>query len=661
MTELAQSFLAWTEAHPGWALLVLYLAATIDAVFVIGVFVPAGLVLFSMGALVALDVLPLWTTIVVAAAGGISGDALSFWVGRRYGRNLFDRPWSPRRQMLIEKAQRFFDRHGGKGIFLARFLGPLRAILPTVAGASGMRWAQFLAADTVAALSWAAAFVLPGVVFGASLGLAAEVAGRLALMLVCIALLSWGAVVLTRLALLSASVYAERWAGWLLDGSRRYRRLGLFGAKLADPQQPETPVLMLLAVLLGALGGLALYLVGSPNLHEYPWPTDATVFQGLRELHSAYGLAVASLFLHLGEWPVYVPVATAVLASLVVQKKMRAAAHWIAAVAFGWALSQGMTLIPTLPAPFLYFGLSAPPGYSERDLVLAIIIYAFLPVVLTTRQPLQQRGFDYGWAAIIIVLIIAARLYVGAQWWSHVLVDLSIALIWVALLGLGLRRHRPVRIHRGETLLVAAITLVAAASLQWATDIQRRTEQEPPPPRITLTQWETSGYQAFPTLRQDIAGRPRQPFNLQWSGTLADIEEQLSGNGWSPPPSAASSDVLRWLSQPEAIRKLPVLPQIHDGERDLLRLRRSIEGREDQQLLLRLWASGAKRNDGQPIWIGSLVLQESRAVYGGLMHYPLAVMAYDPGRVFPFANPVYRSDYGIHLLSTPTVGKPSSP
>ncbi|WP_029891706.1 VTT domain-containing protein [Polycyclovorans algicola] len=659
MTELVQSFLAWTEAHPGWALLVLYLAALLDAVFMIGVFVPAGLVLFSVGALVALDVLPLWTTIVVAAAGGVSGDSISFWVGHRFGRPLFDHPWMQRRRKIIERAQTFFDQHGGKGIFLARFLGPLRAILPTVAGASGMRWGLFLAADTVAALGWAIAFILPGVVFGASLGLAAEVAGRLALMLVCIALLSWGTVVLTRLGLLSASVYAERWAGWLLDASRRYRRLGLFGAKLADPQQPETPVLMLMAVVLGAVGGLALYLVGSPALHEYPWPTDATVFQGLRELHSAYGLSVASLFLHLGEWPVYVPVATAVLVSLVVQKKMRAAAHWVAAVGFGWALSLGMTLIPTLPAPFVYFDLPAPPGYSERDLVLAIIIYAFLPVVLTTRQPLQQRGFDYGWAGIIIVLIIAARLYVGAQWWSHALIDLGIALIWAALLGLGLRRHRPVRILRGETLLVAAITLVAATSLQWAADLQRRTEQALTPPRVTLTQWETTGYQAFPTLRQDIAGRPRQPFNLQWSGALADIEAQLRADGWSPPPSAASSDVLRWLSNPEDVGELPVLPQIHAGERELLRLRRPVSGDLNQQLLLRLWASGAKRSDGQPVWIGSLVLQESRAVYGGLMHYPLAVAAYSPGRAFAFANPRYRPDYGIHLLSTPAVGEPS--
>ena len=659
MTDLAQSFLAWTEAHPGWALLTLYLAAATDAVFIIGVFVPAGLVLFSMGALVALDVLPLWTTLLVAAAGGVSGDALSFWVGRRYGRRLLDHPWSPRRQKLIDRAQLFFDRHGGKGIFLARFLGPLRAILPTVAGASGMQWSLFLAADAVAAMGWALAFVMPGVVFGASLGLAAEVAGRLALLLVCIVLLSWGAVVLTRLALLSASVYAERWAGGLLDISRRYRRLGLFGAKLADPQQPETPVLMLLAVLLGALGGLALYLVGSPSLHEYPWPTDATVFQGLRELHTAYGLSVASLFLHLGEWPVYVPVAAAVLASLVVQKKIRAAAHWVAAIAFGWALSLGMTQIPTLLAPFVYFGLPAPPGYAERDLVLAIIIYAFLPVVLTTRLPMQQRGFDYGWAAIIIVLIIAARLYVGAQWWSHVLVDLGIALIWTALLGLGLRRHRPVRIHRGETLLVAVITLVAATSLQWATDIQQRAEQEPATPRITLTQWEVDGYQAFPTLRQDIAGRPRQPFNLQWAGRLADIEAYLKADGWSAPPSAASSDVLRWLSAPKSIQQLPVLPQIHAGERDLLRLRRPLKDHRDRQLMLRLWASGAKRADGQPIWIGSLVLQESRAVYGGLMHYPLAIAAYDPSRVFPDAHPVYRPDYGIHLLSTPAAGASS--
>lgn len=653
MTELAHSFLAWTQAHPGWALCILFLAAMLDAVFMIGVAVPAGFVLFAIGALVALDVLPLWTAVVVAAAGALSGDALSFWIGRRYGAQLFEHPWLQRRRTLLERAQGFFERHGGKGVLIGRFLGPLRAFLPTVAGAAGMRWSLFIAADVVAAFGWAIAFILPGVVFGASIGLAAEVAGRLALLLAGTALLIWAAATLTRIGLISASLFAERWTGYLLDHSRRYRRLGLFGPMLADPQQPETPILMALALVLWLVGGAALFLTASPMLHTYPWPTDATVFQALRELHTPYGLELATSLMHLGEWPVYGPVAAAMLISLVVQRKVRAAAHWVAAIAFGWGLSVGLTLIPTLPAPFAYFGFPSPPGHSERDLVLAIIIYAFLPVVLSTRQPRRTRSLDYTWAATVIVLMIAARLYLGAQWASQALIDLLIALIWTALLGLGLRRHRPVKVQRGTTLVTVLTVFVAAAIVQWTYGPRHPTEDAPPLATVSMASWEADDPLGFPGQRSDITGRARQPLNLVWAGELRDIHAQLEANGWTAPPGAASPDLLRWLSADAAIALRPVLPQVHRGQRDVLRLRRDLDGASDQQLLLRLWPSRSRRVDGTPIWIGTLVLQESRTVYGGLLHYPLAVSTHDPREALAFAQPKVRRDLPLYFLHSP--------
>jgi membrane protein DedA with SNARE-associated domain len=652
MTELAHSFLGWTQAHPGWALGLLFTAALLDAVFLLGVFVPAGLVLFAVGTLVALDALPLWTAVLVAAAGGLAGDSLSFWIGRRYGEALFEQPWLHRRRALLTHARGFFERHGGKGVLIGRFLGPLRAVLPTVAGTAGMRWSLFLAADATASTAWALAFILPGVVFGASIGLAAEVAGRLALLLAATALLVWGAVTLTRIGLLSASLYAERWTGFLLDRSRRYRRLGLFGPVLADPQQPETPVLLLLALVLWLAGGAALFLTASPTLHAYPWPTDATVFQALRELHTPYGLEIATRLMQLGEWPVYGPVAGAMLVSLIVQGKARAAAHWVAAIAFGWGLSVGLTLIPSLPAPFAYFGLPAPPGHSERDLVLAIVIYAFLPVVLATRQVPRTRSLDYAWVATVIVLIIAARLYLGAQWGSQAFIDLLIALVWTALLGLGLRRHRPAKIHRGRTRATVVGVFFVAAGLAWGYGPEYPSA---PPNESGSLSWTSDAGADYPEQRRDITGRARQPLNLLWAGDLTDIENALRAQGWSAPPAAASPELLRWLSADAPIATRPVLPQVHRGARDELRLRRDIASRADRQLLLRLWPARAQRADAPPIWIGALVLQESRAVFGGLLHYPLSISSHDPRDALAFAEPKVRRGTPLYFLSTPGV------
>ncbi len=654
MTALGQAFLLWTEAHPGFALLILYLAAALDAVFLIGVFVPAGLVLFAIGALVALDVLSFWPAVLIAAAGGLSGDLFSFALGRRYRQRLFEHAWLQRRAAVVARAQGFFAQHGGKGVMAARFLGPLRAILPAVAGASPMPLWLFLLADGVAALVWACAYILPGVVFGASIGLAAQVAGRLALLLVLFAVLVWGVFALTRLVLQAMSTRAEHWIGRMLDWSRRHRRLGSFGAALADPTQPETPVLALIALVLGGLGALALYLIAAPALHAYPWPTDAAIFQSLRDLHTPYGVAIASALLHLGEWPVYLPVAAVMLATLILQRKPRAAAHWLAALAFGGVLSLALDQVPTVDAPYAYFGLPPPPGFSARDLVLTTVIYGLIPVLLSTRQPASLRTWFYGVAISLLALITASRLYLGAQWFSHAAIFVVIGLLWTALLGLGFRRHRAMPVALPVTLVPVLITLVLAASLQGSLggrSLLPASAMAAARSGFTWSEWQQGAYTQFATQRHDVAGRPKQPLNLQWAGSLDTIAHQLQQEGWETPPTVASAQTLRWLSDTARLETLPVLPQVHNGERQALVLRRRIDA--DQQWLLRLWPASARFDDGTPLWLGSLSLQVPRSAYLGLLRLPIAVASVSPDPLLRPAAPLMRPVDDLYLLTTP--------
>jgi membrane protein DedA with SNARE-associated domain len=622
VTESTPQILSWISAHPGWALAILFLGAMLDAVFIIGVFVPAGLVLFGIGALVALGTVELWPAIAVATVGALCGDGLSFWLGRRYRERLFDWRWLRRNPELVSNGQRFFALHGGKGVIAARFLGPLRAILPAVAGAAGMPAWLFLLADSVAAVLWAIAYILPGVVFGASLGLAAEVAGRLAVLLLLLSLLIWLSIYMTRLILQTFSRHAEAWVGRMLDLSRRYRRLGRFGAALADPKQPETPVLLVLAVGLLLIGGLSLYLWSAPVLHTYPWPSDAAAFQWLRDLHTPYGLALATLFLHLGEWPVYLPVAIAVFASLLWQRKRRAAAHWIAALGFGLVLSLGLYAIPTLPAPYLLFGTPTPAGFSARDLVLATVIYGFIPVLLSTGRAPGLRVVFYGAATVILLLVVASRLYLGAQWLSQALILLAIGLVWTALLGLGYRRHRPELLARRAFLIPVLGAFLISACLQWRSDARNLPLETVAQPVMIVpaASWWSGEVNSLAVQRFDLAGRPKQPLNLQWAGRLDTLAERLDARGWQPPEPVRGINLLRWLSGSAPVGTLPVLPQVHAGMHQVLMRRLPVDA--ETQILLRLWPAGAALDSGEPLWLGHLSLQRARSLYW-LWRYPV--------------------------------------
>lgn len=112
--------------------------------------------------------LPLVTT--VAVVGAALGDNLGFWIGRRFGRGFLERHGAklfvtPER---LETAERYYARHGGKTIFLARFIPVVRSVGFIVAGVARMEWKRFIVYDLAGALIWAATHSVVGYALGAS-------------------------------------------------------------------------------------------------------------------------------------------------------------------------------------------------------------------------------------------------------------------------------------------------------------------------------------------------------------------------------------------------------------------------------------------------------------------------------------------------------------
>ncbi|MEQ1438388.1 VTT domain-containing protein [Fontimonas sp. SYSU GA230001] len=622
MIAALQQSLDWIHQHPHWALILLFVAAFLDSLFIIGAFVPAGVALFAAGALVALGSLELWQAVVTSAAAAVIGDSLSFWLGRRYGERLFRGPLMRRYPEILLNGRRFFERHGAFSVALARFLGPMRAIVPSLAGAAGLGIPAFITADVISACAWAFLFVIPGVAFGASLGLAAEVAGRLAILLLVLLLAVTLTVWLSAAAIRGTQRHAEAWIGRLLDWSRRHRRLGKFGAALADPAQPETPVLAFLAVVLLVVSGLGLWLAAGSGLRSHPWTVDAAVFQSLRDLHSPWGLALAHRLLQLGTVTVYAPVAVTTFVCLIALRAPRAAAHWVAAIGLAALLTGGLRLIPTLPPPHAYFDALPMLAPTARDLVLTTAIYAFLPVLLATGRSVRQRRALYGTAVVVLMLVLLARLYVGAQWFSVELLSVVVGSVWAGLLGLGYRRHRPDRLPTRRVVLPVAAAFLAGTAWVWSS----------PPPIVHLASaeqivsrsaWLDRAWQQLPRYRVDFAGRIQQPLNLQWAGDLDGIAERLSAAGWTMPPALGGSTALRWLTREGPVAELPILPQLHAGRHPALSMRRVLDDTHED--ILRLWPSGLRLGSGEPVWIGTLTRVAPRSLYT-VLRYPVGTI-----------------------------------
>jgi membrane protein DedA with SNARE-associated domain len=147
-----------TDLLLDYGLVLLFLLVAVESA---GVPLPGETALIA-AAVLAHDHYGIWWVIVVAAVAAIVGDNVGYWLGRLGGRKLLER-WSITRryaERALPPSERFFRRHGGKTVFLGRFVALLRVTAAWLAGISRMRWWRFFLWNAAGGIVWAAGTAL---------------------------------------------------------------------------------------------------------------------------------------------------------------------------------------------------------------------------------------------------------------------------------------------------------------------------------------------------------------------------------------------------------------------------------------------------------------------------------------------------------------------
>jgi len=161
LTELVAQYGVWIYA-------ILFLILFCETGLVVTPFLPGDSLLFVAGALAAtssnLDVHMMVFLMVVAA---VLGDAVNYTIGRLFGERLFGNPNSKIfRRSYLEQTHKFYEKHGGKTIILARFVPIVRTFAPFVAGMGRMSYKHFAAFNVIGALFWVLLLTYAGYLFG---------------------------------------------------------------------------------------------------------------------------------------------------------------------------------------------------------------------------------------------------------------------------------------------------------------------------------------------------------------------------------------------------------------------------------------------------------------------------------------------------------------
>ncbi|MBN9246203.1 DedA family protein [Hyphomicrobium sp.] len=162
--DFVNAIVEFVKANDDWAMPIAFVVAFLESFCFLSIIWPGTAILIGISALLAksgvgLDVL--WPAIVAASIGGTLGYAVSYWIGLYYKDDIHKLWPFNRKPELVERGEAFFAKWGALGVFFGHFFGPVRAVIPVVAGMYSMPQWQFQLVNVLSAAIWAAGIIAP--------------------------------------------------------------------------------------------------------------------------------------------------------------------------------------------------------------------------------------------------------------------------------------------------------------------------------------------------------------------------------------------------------------------------------------------------------------------------------------------------------------------
>ncbi len=451
----------WLHLHPGWLAAALFGTALIESLAIAGLIVPGVAILFAIAVLAGQTGMPVSEMLIWAGLGAIAGDAVSFKLGRLLQGRL-ETVWPlSRYPTIIVKGELFFREHGGKSIFIGRFVGPIRPIIPLVAGALLMPWQRFLTYNVVSAIIWAPAYTLPGFLIGSALASDIQPPAHFyAVIGISLATLTVVYLMLFRFQLGLSE--GSRFYTWLERRMKHYSPTHHFWylyTSSRPAQRGEFP----LASLMLALAATGLLLIWS-QLAAYTHllePFNQLVLHWFSQLRQPLLDGPAIIITLIGDPPVLVAAAVLFCIALWLRGYYAAAAHIVAAtlltVLLVWLLKYALDV----PRPNQVISPPSsgafPSGHTAGITVFVTLIASFVAGESQSRK----RWQTYILLSLPLLPMAISRLYLGVHWFTDVIGGVLLGLVITGAIRASYSRFDRVYLSADIFTLMAAIIWLA--------------------------------------------------------------------------------------------------------------------------------------------------------------------------------------------------------
>ncbi len=617
-----------------------FLVAFLEAVALIGVIVPGSTLIVFAGALAARGVFNPVDLICFAIAGAILGDGLSFWLGQ-HGADFFKESNKVFKPDLLEAGTRFFRKHGAKSVFLGRFVGVVRMVVPLVAGLSHMEPKRFYFWNITSAFAWAISHILAGYLLGHAWRVFEVWTSRVGIFLGILLVAVFCAYWLKRLAARRGEPLLELAGGaWRslrqgFSGNPRViawkgRHPGLVGfiEKRFDGGRfsglPLTFLALAFVYILFLLGGIIESLLAADPIvaldlrladlfHFYRDDTLVRPFLWISQLGTAKVVVSAGVLFALWLW---------------MQKKTAyILPFWITLGASSAVCALGKTAFQrSRPA----YGIIAESSFSfpSGHATIAMALYGFLIYYACRRTTSLSTRLNALFAGgMLIAAIGLSRLYLGAHFLSDVLGGYLLGALWL-IIGISLAELRLLRfaapspkLSPARSATAMAVLLIAWMAIYIPSGLHRQ-QQLPAPVTAEIALPAGGdiignfGERKLPRLTESIAGNPRPPLNfILVAKDEASLSRAFQAAGWHPADPVgigslahAQKAALANESYPTA----PISPSFWNGKTNDIGFEKPTPAATvRQRYQIRLWKTALVTADRQPVFVGQASLSNN--------------------------------------------------
>ncbi|VVB82038.1 SNARE associated Golgi protein [uncultured archaeon] len=155
-----------TLTYGVWIYLIIFIIIFCETGLVVTPFLPGDSLIFVMGTLAAKNLLSVIILFFIVCLAAIIGDSVNYWIGKIIGREAFNKKIKFLNKENLYRAEKFYEKHGGKTIIYARFIPIIRTFAPFVAGIGKMKYSKFLAFNIIGGVLWGSIFLFAGFFFG---------------------------------------------------------------------------------------------------------------------------------------------------------------------------------------------------------------------------------------------------------------------------------------------------------------------------------------------------------------------------------------------------------------------------------------------------------------------------------------------------------------